>query len=744
VIRLIYNFLGIRYRAKMKFSTRKRMEINVFGFLCALLMALILYSPSSVSAQVSPPRDRTLIVGMDGGRAIDPTMMNPFVPGSKRDQGLHELCMESLFYVNLETGEIIPWLAEGYEYNEDFTEITVNLREGVKWNDGKPFTADDVVFTYDMLFENPTLTHAANAKDLFESVEKLDDYTVVFKLKSPNPRAHLVSWAFPSVHIWGGVHIAPKHIFEKEDPLTFRNYPPVFTGPYQVISASETEFIWERRDDWWGTEVFGVRPAPEYVVFTWPGPEDKFIMTMAAGDLDMTGFLLSYEGHFTIVDRNLKVEAWLDFSPWFWLDPCPRVYDFNCKKYPWSLPEVRWAVSYAINRTEIIEIAWTARGEPVTTVAPDPWPAYKPFQRYMDSVKDLLEKYDTTEYDPDKTIAIFEDLGFTRGADGIWVTPNGTRLEMGILQRAEFIPEVWSTNVIVAQLRDVGIDAVAKVVEGGIFGRHLNTGDFDVASHWRCTSVLDPYNHFLNLHSKWVVPIGEWAANNHLRYSNPELDEIVDEWTLVPQGDPREMELFRRAMEIYLRDLPDFPYVQTPLVCNYDTTYWTNWPTGKNPYIHPCSWWATYLLVITGYPDPDTGEWIGGLKSTETEYATVYFTKDTPEFRGLDLQWYGPFGSGDAARIPADDAELHIRMGYASYTPPPPTIPTIPTEIIEGIARDVSAVKADVSSVKADVTSLSEKTGALAGQMGTLTAAAAIEGIAIIVLAVALIVVRRK
>lgn len=720
-------------------KTEKRMRVNISILLCLLLVTLLLPLPSLVSAQVSLPRDKTLIVGMDGGRSINPTMMNPFVPGTKRDNGLHEVCMESLMYVNLETGEMVPWLAEGFEYDQDFTEITVYLREGVKWNDGEPFTADDVVFTYDMLFENPTLDHAANAMDLFESVEKVDDYTVVFRLKNPDPRAHLVSWAFPSVHIWGGVNIAPKHVFEEEDPLTFENYPPVFTGPYQVISASETEFIWKRRDDWWATDVFGVRPAPEYVVFTWPGPEDKFIMTMAAGDLDMTGFLLSYEGHFTIVDRNPKVKAWLDFSPWFWLDPCPRVYDFNCKKYPWSIPEVRWAVSYAINRTEIVEIAWTARGEPVTEISSHPWPAYAGFDPYLESVQDLLEEYDTTEYDPDKSIAIFEDLGFTRGSDGIWVTPNGTRLEMEVLQRAEFIPEVWSTNVIVAQLRDVGIDAVAKVVEGGIFGRLMNTGDYDVVSHWRCTSVLDPYNHFLNLHSKWIVPIGEWAANNHLRYSNPELDEIVDEWTLVPQGDPKEMELFRRAMEIYLQDLPDFPYCQTPLVCDYDTTYWTNWPTAKNPYVHPCSWWATYLLVIAGYPDPQTGEWIGGLRPTEIDYATVYFSKDTSEFRGVDLDRYGPFESGDAARIPTDDAEFLIGKGSASYTPVIPT-PEIPE--LETIAETISALSTSMDELKTSMDALRSDVAGVAGVSGTIIGLAAgivVEAIVIIVLAVALL-----
>src|SRR5579859_1757854 len=126
-----------------------------------------------------------------GNRVQDPTNLNIYAPGvSRSDTGLHQLIYEYFFYYNLQTGEFIPWLAESYQYSPDFTSMTVKLRDGVTWNDGQPFTPDDVVFTYDLMRKNPTMAWAAEANGAVASVEKVDDLTVKFNLTKPNPRFH--------------------------------------------------------------------------------------------------------------------------------------------------------------------------------------------------------------------------------------------------------------------------------------------------------------------------------------------------------------------------------------------------------------------------------------------------------------------------------------------------------------------------------------------------------------------------
>ena len=101
----------------------------------------------------------------------------------------------------------------------------------VTWNDGQPFTADDVAFTYDLLRNNPGMVWAEEANNNVASVEAIDPLNARFNLKAPNPHFHLIREAFPAVGIWGGITILPKHVWQGKDPLTFKASPPVATGP---------------------------------------------------------------------------------------------------------------------------------------------------------------------------------------------------------------------------------------------------------------------------------------------------------------------------------------------------------------------------------------------------------------------------------------------------------------------------------------------------------------------------------
>ncbi|MEA2531334.1 MAG: peptide/nickel transport system substrate-binding protein, partial [Thermomicrobiales bacterium] len=161
----------------------------------------------SGAAQTATPREETLKIAIKN-RIEDPTNFNITNWAVDRSgTGLHQLAYEYFFYDNLQTGEYIPWLAESFEYSADFTSLNVKLRDGVTWNDGKPFTPEDVVFTYDTMRENPTMSWADVASKLVTSVEKVDNLTVKFNLTEANPRFHLNREAFPAVGIWGGITI---------------------------------------------------------------------------------------------------------------------------------------------------------------------------------------------------------------------------------------------------------------------------------------------------------------------------------------------------------------------------------------------------------------------------------------------------------------------------------------------------------------------------------------------------------
>ncbi|HEY8447023.1 MAG TPA: ABC transporter substrate-binding protein [Thermomicrobiales bacterium] len=574
---------------------------SIVALLSLILAASI--APMAGSAQTTAPREETFKIAI-GARIADPTNLNLYAPGvSRSDTGLHQLIYEYFFYYNLQTGEFIPWLAESYEYNDDFTALTVKLREGVTWSDGQPFTPDDVVFTYDLLRNNPGMTWAEEANKRVASVEKVDDLTVRFNLTEPNPRYHLNREAFPAVGIWGGITILPKHIWENQpDPVTFKNSDPVGTGPYRLVDASQTAMTYERRDDWWGTKVFGITPGPRVIQFVHVGPETNIALAITANEIDVAPIGVLTPGSFLeVARRNPNVRAWSLDAPYAWLDPCPRALMVQNANPPLDKPEVRWALSYLIDRQAIVDLAY----EGTTVAAWGIWPEYDGNQPFFDAIADLREQYPTNTYDPARAQELFEQAG---------VSPSD--LTLRYIVDPGSAEQMKVSTVIADQLSAAGIQVEVQPLETAPRENALRRGEYDIYFQAFCPGYI--VENLELFHGKFYVPLGEmapWFERNSFRYQNPEFDAIVDQMFQVAPDDQQQLiSLYQQAMEIWFRDLPVLPMVQAPALVPFNSTYWEGWPTAENAWNMPVSWWATFNLVLNGYPDPETGEWIGGLK----------------------------------------------------------------------------------------------------------------------------------
>jgi len=347
-------------------------------------------------------REDTVIFDIDGGKVVDPELWNKLVPGWRGDNGHHQAMIEPLFILNYENGNIEPWLGESMTSNATLDEWTLKLHPGIEWADGVPMTADDVVFTIQMMLDkSPDLNDSASMKEWIKSVEKVDDLTVLFKLNKPNPRFQL---DYFSVRIWGSVSVMPKHIWEGQDPLTFKNYDPakgwpVYSGPYVLCKVSETEFIYARNDNWWGAKTgFQKLPEPKKLVWTWYGPEETRAAAMADNNLDSLmditlGALQALQA------KNPNVITYFKEAPFAWVpDPCSRTFEFNTSKEPWNDPKLRWAVAHLINRDQIIKIAY----EGTTLPSKHFFPQYAPLDRLVKVLEDkgMYEKYPLWDYDP--------------------------------------------------------------------------------------------------------------------------------------------------------------------------------------------------------------------------------------------------------------------------------------------------------------------------------------------------------
>jgi len=549
-------------------------------------------------------RKDTLILDIADGPVADPTNWNPLA-NWRRDMGLQQLLMEPLFILNYETGQIEPWLGESMTANATLDVWTLKLRAGITWSDGVAFTADDVIFTVKLLLDHaPDLVYSGELATWVDKVEKGDDFTVKFILKKPNPRFQLDHW---SVRLWSGVNLVPAHIWQGQDVKTFTNYDPkkgwpVFTGPYKLASVGKTEMVYLRDDHWWGAKS-GWRPlpAPQKIIFAAYGDEAKRAELMANNQLDSM-FNASLTSLLDMKQRNAKIISHFDDLPYAWVpDPCSRTFEFNTAKAPWDDKRMRWAVNYALDRDEIVAFAYDGTTFPSRHF----FPAYPPLNRYVNLLEQdgLYKTYPLLEHNTDKAKALLTEVGWELGQDGFFSKANQP-LTLEISARADYIYEQRSAETLVKQLAKVGIRATVRSVAPQIFNDSLGMGEFEAAfGFFTCASVSEPWSSMDIFNTRWLKPVGEMTAQhqNVWRWSGPAADsysKIVDQIGSLPLDDPKIDPLFIEASKIWLDELPVIPVNQTSFIVPFNRTYWTGWPTAKNNYIHPVTWWQTAHFII--------------------------------------------------------------------------------------------------------------------------------------------------
>lgn len=531
-----------------------------------------------------------------------PDIWNPYIPGTFILQGMNQNMMEPLFMLNYETGNIDGWLAESYEANETLDEWTVTLKPGTEWSDGTPLTSEDVVFTIEMLKEYaPQLNWSGAVQQWVESVEAVDDRTIKFTLTGPNPRFVMENLAGTTSQ---AIVPLPKHIWEGKDPVTFKNEyneatgSPVFSGPYVVKSFSSTEFVYKRNDNWWGAKTGAFKlPAPLEIRRPWVGDAATAQQMLASNGSDIGGGNNPSTNE-ALMAQNPKLIPYTDVPPLGWIDPCPRMLTVNAMVPPWDKKEMRWALSYAINRQQIVDVVNEGAGAVSTFIFPD-YQAMKPFQ---DAIADIVAPIG--EFNQEKSRELIESQGYTLDAStGKYVGPDGNTLSLDIVLPPFMEP--WA-RMVSQQLNDVGIDAVLRILEWGVFRDQTGRGQFTAATQWDgCGSVIEPWFGMQRYHMKWVNPIGtpgtEYVdnTNNGGRWVNEEYSALIDQMGALPLGDPQVVDLMKQAVTIWADELPDIPLVQTPVFILFNTTYWTNWPTKDNNYIQPPSHWQHFLRVLT-------------------------------------------------------------------------------------------------------------------------------------------------
>jgi len=699
------------------------------------------------------PREQTLVLDVNDALSVYDSF-NPLIWAYEFQSGQCQLSDEWDWY-KVNRGEPKLWRITGWEYSDGYTTFTMHIKKGVKWNDGQAYTSRDIAFTINMIKNHTRIFGSDKFNAWIDSVETPDDYTFVAHLKNPHPRfADTFGMWMSGINPYWWPWIVPEHIWKNVDPEKFTNNPPVGTGPYKLKEANPTlqYFLWERDENYWAKDQFpGFEQSPKYVISKVKGPVDVHIAEFVRGESDVIRPAPNYD-----ILRTLP-----DLSPTIIFVPAPSEggaagVGVNTGKYPWTLREFRWALSYCIDRPRIAKLdpgAIPGYSLPVTFSAPCGTLSPE-LERYKDAIEDIKKKIEEEygwkiEFNLEKAAEILDSLDFKdTDGDGVRETPNGTKLSFEIL--ATVPDQEWEYRIIIEDCAKVGIHIEVKpsvadwwrvYIYPGKYDLHLTGVSYGGGSTFDIAKTLETYHSVRGPggYCCWGQP--DYGGTH---WSNPRYDELIEKMMSVSPDnydviDPAAKE----ALYILALDMPQIPITHNKgAMFVVNSAYWKGWPTTANYYTEIRSWYETlWYLVLNLRP----------AKAVELTYLTVFATTDIPAFTATDKLTYGPFIKREAMTIPKQDAERMILAGKASYTSS--VSPEI-SAVADAATRDKAAIDAlgillhkmnsTMAGLSEDVSSTHHSVEALAGQVSTLTSVAAVEGIAIVVVAVLAVLLRRK
>ncbi|UPK37297.1 peptide ABC transporter substrate-binding protein [Bradyrhizobium sp. 186] len=455
-----------------------------------------------------------------------PTLLNPHFAIGTKDQVASRIFFEPLAGWDKE-GNLIPCLAAEVPTKAngglaaDGTSVTWKLKQGVRWHDGKPFTADDVVFTWQYAADLATAAYTTGSyKDII--VEKIDEHTVKVIFKAPTP-----FWADPFVGSVG--QILPKHHFGDYAGAKSREAPgnlkPIGTGPYRFVEFKPGDMIRaERNPD------YHVRNQPHFDTLEVKGGGDAVSAARAVlqtGEYDYAWNLLVEDEVLKRMEASGKGKV--EFTPSggveFMIlnttDPWSEVDGERSStktKHPsLSDPAVRRAINCLIDREAIQKFIYGRGG--IATAS---------FVNQPSQFKSSKLKY---EFDVDKANRILDEAGWKKGEDGIR-EKDGKKLKY-VFQTSINAPRQKTQAIIKQACQRAGIDIELKSVTPSVFFSS-DVGNPDTYSKLYCD--MEMYNttqpqpdpeRFLNQCVSWEISNKEnkWLGRNVSRWSDPEADK---------------------------------------------------------------------------------------------------------------------------------------------------------------------------------------------------------------------------
>lgn len=400
---------------------------------------------------------------------------------------------------------VVPAIAESWEFDKATNTYTFHLRDDVKWHDGEKCTAEDVKFTLESIMNPANQSEIASNYEDITKIEVIDPLTVKITLARPNV----------AMLDYLTIGLIPKHLLEGKDLATDEwNFKPVGTGPFKFESWDKGQSI----NMVAFADFYNGKPGLDKIIFKIVEDTKARALQLKSGELDFAQItphdLAQFEN-----DKNFQVYIMKT------ADYRGILYNFNNPlfKNNRELPNI---LSYAVDRQAILDTVLLGHGEI----------AYSPIQRGMYNDPDMPK----FAYDPAKAEAELQKAGWKKGADGIY-TKNGTKLSFVINCKEGDQVRVDMANICAQQFKKIGVDMRVEV-------KPQIDWDNQEAFLIGWGSPFDPDDHTYKV-------FGTDKGSNYSAYSNSKVDELLQKARETEVKEER-MKYYKAFQEEIARDLP--------------------------------------------------------------------------------------------------------------------------------------------------------------------------------------------
>jgi peptide/nickel transport system substrate-binding protein len=463
----------------------------------------------------------------------EPVQFNPLLYVNSGTEQVPEACMfDALWDVN-HKGEFVPNLVvrvptqENGGISPDGTTWKVELKKGVKWQDGAPFTAKDVEFTYKTVVDPKIPIRSRVGFNLITDFKVIDDHNIEIRLQKPFA---------PFIWCWQNMHIVPQHLLAQVPDIKTAafNSQPVGTGPYIFEKRVAGSYMSYKRNP-----NYHRGPAKiETVIHKFVPDQIVMYTQFKTGEIDFLGMSGVPPARF----EEAKALPGVDITP----TPQPWVgfIYFNCGKPQFKEAAVRRALYQALNIDKLIkDIYYGTVPRTLSYLHPSHW-------AYNKNLKD-------PGYNPQKAAEMLEAAGWKVGSDGIR-QKDGVKLQFSMSTTAGHVAREQTQAIFQQNWKDIGVVMEIKNMPASVvWGEYTTKSQFDtLLVSWEPTMGMDP-DYTARCHSK-QIPVKDGVGSNYVQYENPALDKLLEEGIAIFDQDKRKP-IYDKIQEILLEDLPFAP-----------------------------------------------------------------------------------------------------------------------------------------------------------------------------------------